>query len=187
MVTDNDLLISLRDDDEDAFKVIYQRYWYKLYAVAKRKVHSTEDAEEIVQDIFVDLWDRRTAVQIVELDRFLYTAVKYKVLNYIKAQIIRQNYQTNALMTTEDVDNCTEDVLALNDLNEAVRDGLGGLSAKTREIFYLARIEGNSVREVARRLQIPERTVEYHLAQSTRSLRLFLRDFVVYAIFLLSA
>lgn len=187
MVTDSDLLISLKEDDEHAFRAIYQRYWYKLYAVAKRKIHTVEDAEEIVQDIFVDLWDRRTTVQIVELDRFLYSAVKYKVLNYIKAQIVRQNYQTNTLAAKKDIDSTTEEVLAFNDLSEAVKEGLEGLSVKTREIFQLARIEGHSIREVALRLHIPERTVEYHLAQSTRSLRLFLRDFVVYTIFLLLA
>lgn len=185
MVTDSDLIFSLREGDELAFKEIYRRYWYKLYAVVKRRIHSEEDAEEIIQDIFLDLWDRRGAVQIAELDRFLFTAAKYKVLNYIKAQIVRQNYQTDTLKISEDTDCNTEEALALNDLNEAVRAGLDGLSEKAREIFRLNRLQGHSAREVAEMLHIPERTVEYHLTQSVRFMRSYLRDFIVYTASLL--
>ena len=72
MIADSDLLTSLSEGDETAFKEIYRRYWYKMYAVVKRRIHSEEDSEEIVQDIFLDLWDRRASNRIVELDRSLH-------------------------------------------------------------------------------------------------------------------
>lgn len=180
MVTDNDLIFSLREGDDAAFKEIYRRYWYKLYGIVKRRIQSEEDSEEIIQDIFLDLWDRRESVQIAELDRFLFTAAKYKVLNYIKSQIVRQSYQTDTLKIAEDTDSNTEELLALNDLSEAVSAGLDGLPEKTREIFRLNRLEGHSVKEVAQILHIPERTVEYHITQSLRFMRVYLRDFVAY-------
>lgn len=149
-----------------------------MYAVVKRRIHSEE--EEIVQDIFLDLWDRRASNRIVELDRFLFAATKYKVLNYIKSQIVRQGYQTETLKISEDLDNNTEEALALTDLSEAVRAGLDTLPEKTREIYRLNRLEGHSVREVAQMLHVPERTVEYHVTQSLRFMRAYLRDFVTY-------
>ena len=82
-VTDAVLLERLGTGDQNAFQEIYQRYWYKLFQVARRKVIFEEDAEEIVQDIFVDLWERRERLLINDLSKFLFKAVKYQILDYI--------------------------------------------------------------------------------------------------------
>lgn len=185
IVTDTILIELLQAGDESAFQEIYHRYWYKLYIVARRKVNAEEDAEEIVQDIFVDLWERRTRLTINELDKYLFSAVKYKVLNYIKSQIVRQTYQTERLSITIDADSNTEEELAYKDLNQAIMEGIGQLPSKTQEIFQLNRLEGLSVKEIAELLHIPERTIEYHITQSLRTMRIYLKDFIIYGMILL--
>ena len=186
IATDAVLIQLLETGDENAFQEIYKRYWYKLYAVARRKVEAQEDAEEIVQDIFVDLWERRIRLNINELDRYLFSAVKYKVLNYIKSRIVRQTYRDTVSLKI-DADSNTEEELALQDLSQAITNGIENLPPKTQEIFRLNRLEGLSVREISDLLHIPERTVEYHVTQSLRSMRVYLKDFVVLMLTLIFA
>ncbi|WP_254412266.1 RNA polymerase sigma-70 factor [Dyadobacter diqingensis] len=187
IATDAVLIQLLETGDENAFQEIYKRYWYKLYTVARRKVEVQEDAEEIVQDIFVDLWERRIRLNINELDRYLFSAVKYKVLNYIKSRIVRQTYQRDTISLKVDADSNTEEALALQDLSQAITNGIENLPPKTQEIFRLNRLEGMSVREISDLLHIPERTVEYHITQSLRSMRVYLKDFVVLMLTLMFA
>jgi RNA polymerase sigma-70 factor (family 1) len=186
IATDAVLIQLLETGDENAFQEIYKRYWYKLYTVARRKVEAQEDAEEIVQDIFVDLWERRIRLNINELDRYLFSAVKYKVLNYIKSRIVRQTYRDTVSLKI-DADSNTEEELALQDLSQAITSGIENLPPKTQEIFRLNRLEGLSVREISDLLHIPERTVEYHVTQSLRSMRVYLKDFVVLMLTLIFA
>jgi RNA polymerase sigma-70 factor (family 1) len=178
-VTDAVLLERLGTGDQNAFQEIYQRYWYKLFQVAKRKVLFEEDAEEIVQDIFVDLWERREHLLINDLGKFLFKAVKYQILDYIKAQLVRQSYQNSNQLFNQDTDTQTEEQLALKDLNEAILTGIDQLPSKTQEIFRLNRLEGRSAKEIADILQIPERTIEYHITQALRTMRSYLKDFIV--------
>lgn len=184
-VTDTVLLERLGAGDQSAFQEIYHRYWYRLYQVARRKVFSEEDAEEIVQDIFVDLWERRGQLLIQELDKYLFKAVKYQLLSYMKAQFVRQSYQASKQSFNQETDTYTEELLALRDLNEAIMTGIEQLPSKTQEIFRLNRLEGRSTKEIAGILQIPERTIEYHITQALRTMRSYLKDFIAYALALL--
>ena len=184
-VTDAVLLERLGTGDQNAFQEIYQRYWYKLFQVARRKVLFEEDAEEIVQDIFVDLWERREQLLINDLSKFLFKAVKYQILDYIKAQLVRQSYQNSNQLFNQNTDTQTEEQLALKDLNEAILTGIDQLPSKTQEIFRLNRLEGKSAKEIAALLQIPERTIEYHITQALRTMRSYLKDFIVYTLSIL--
>jgi RNA polymerase sigma-70 factor (family 1) len=186
-VTDAILLERLAAGHQSAFQEIYHRYWYKLFQVARRKVLSEEDAEEIVQDIFVDLWERREQLLIHELSKFLFKAVKYQLLDYLKAKFVRQAYQVSKQSFNQDTDTQTEEQLALKDLNEAILTGIDQLPAKTQEIFRLNRLEGRSAKEIADLLQIPERTIEYHITQALRIMRSYLKDFIVYTLSILLA
>lgn len=179
LLSDTELVNSMIEGDDNAFQEIYRRYWYKLYMSAKRKLIFEEDAQEIVQDIFVDLWERRTQVQIKELSNFLFGAVKYRILNHIRTGIVRQRYSLNSFDTANQNDNNTEDQLALSDLSAAIAKGLAVLPRKSQDIFRLNRLDGLTVREIAARLDIPERTIEYHITQSLRVMRQHLKDFLL--------
>ncbi|PWJ55934.1 RNA polymerase sigma-70 factor (ECF subfamily) [Dyadobacter jejuensis] len=185
LVTDILLLNLLAAGDQEAFQQIYEKYWYRLYRIIKAKVKVEAEAEEMVQDIFVDIWERRHRLEISDLKSYLYSAAKYKVLNYIKAQIIRRTYQKDRLETQVDCDSNTEQDLAFSDLKSAIANGIEDLPSKTRDIFNLNRLEDKSVKEVSLLLGIPERTVEYHVNKALSTLRIHLRDFTLLLILLL--
>lgn len=170
----------LRADDEEAFREIYRRYWHILFVVARRKLFSRENAEEVVQDLFVNIWTRRAEAQIENLKKYLFSSVKYRILNAIKSRIVRQEYEVQVLATDGlESSRQTEEELAYSDLNHAIEEGLRQLPDKTQSIFRLNRLDHQSVREISVLLEIPERTVEYHITQALRSLRLHLREYIV--------
>ncbi len=172
------LLVYLRTGDELAFRTIYQRYWKKLYSIARRKVESVEIVEEIVQDIFLKLWERRSTLRIEHLEAYLFTAVRYAIINHIKATIIHEKYADYVVDFSSEAVNTTDEQLKLNELMSVVEKQLNDLPHKTQQIFRLNRLEHQSIKEISSRLKVPERTVEYHLSQAIKTLRVYLRDYL---------
>jgi len=181
-LSDADLLAALCTDDEGSFTEIYQRYCYQLFTVAYRKLKNREVAEELVQDLFENLWNRRASHEIAQLKQYLFSALRYRIINYIKAQQVRAGYELYCRLTGAKIDTTTEDALAHGELSAALLAGIRKLPAKTREIFQLSRLEQYSVSEISGRVNLSEKTVEYHLTKSLKLLRSYLQDFLVLAV-----
>lgn len=177
LLTDDLLLRLLQASDEHAFRELYQRYWKKLFTTACHKLKSKEAAEEIVQNIFVSLWEKRATLQIENLENYLYIAVKYKVINYVASLMVREAGQKQLAGNT--ADESTEATIMINDLHAAIQQALTQLPAKTREVFTMSRFEKYTVREIARHMNLTEKAVEYHITQSLKLLRVSLKDYMV--------
>ncbi|MDQ6477069.1 RNA polymerase sigma-70 factor [Dyadobacter sp. LHD-138] len=183
----NELLVErLEQGDEYAFEQIYDRYWHRLYRAALNKIKVPDEAKEIVQDIFLDLWLRHGTVCIGELENYLHRAVKFKVLDFFKKEIVRRNYDKFAFVNMSEVAWDTEEELAYNDLNQLLIACIDLLPPKTRVVFELSKIQHKSNGEVAKMLKISTRSVEYHLSQGLKTLRIQLQDYDIYIFLLLS-
>lgn len=176
---DTESVRQLRMGDENAFKEIYDQYWHKLYVVAVSKVRVSENAKEIVQDIFLDLWQRREEIEINELERYLFSAVKYKVLDFFRKEIMRQRYVDSIAEFSQESEDNPAERLAFDELKTEILSAISHLPEKTRAIFELNRIEYKTADEIAHLLNIPSRTVEYHITQGLKSLRFHLRDYII--------
>ena len=111
-LTDTELLSLLRDGDSTAFTEIYNRYWKKLFAVAGNKVKHLDEAEEIVQDIFVALWNRRERLQITgTLGAYLAVSVKYKIIKALDKRYHHQQYADHSRHTLSLLDDSTQEWL----------------------------------------------------------------------------
>ncbi|RCH56116.1 RNA polymerase sigma-70 factor [Mucilaginibacter hurinus] len=178
-ISDIELLELLRGgDDKHAFNEIYARYWEKMYGAAYKRLRSTEVAEEIVQDLFTDIWLRRDSLHITtSLPVYLFSAVRYRVINYIHHELVKNNYQQTILHSTRDFDNSTEELVLLSDLNKRIKTQVNLLPEKCRAIFELSRDEHKSNKEIARSLGISEKTVENHITKALRRLRTSLGSF----------
>jgi RNA polymerase sigma factor (sigma-70 family) len=139
--SDAALLDALRANDNEAFEEIYRRYCYRLFTLAYGKLKSREIAEELVQDLFESLWSKRATSTIQQLDYYLFSALRYRIINYIKAQKVRAGYEFFCRVSLSDTDTNTEDSLALNDLHSAFVAGMRHLPEKSREVFRLSRLE----------------------------------------------
>ena len=173
------MLEALQQDDESAFGEIYRRYCYRLFSIAYGKLKNREVAEELVQELFETLWSKRATSTIQQLDHYLFSALRYRIINYIKAQKVRAGYELFCRVSLSDTDTNTEDSLALDDLNSAFAAGLRQLPEKSREVFRLSRLEHYTVPEISARVHLSEKTVEYHLTKSLKLLRSYLREFLM--------
>ncbi|AHJ95481.1 hypothetical protein Hsw_PA0148 (plasmid) [Hymenobacter swuensis DY53] len=165
--------------DEAAFAELYKRYSYQLFNVAYGKLKNRETAEELVQDLFETLWSKRTDVHIQQLSPYLFSALRYRIINYIKSEKVRTSYELFCRLHHTDADPGTEATVALNDLNEALAAGMQHLSEKAQEVFRLSRLEQYTIPEISVRVNLSEKTVEYHLRKSLKLMRLYLRNFLL--------
>lgn len=169
--TDEDLVTFLMNGDKYAFEAIYNRYWLKLYAVAYEETGTREEAEEIVHDVFESVWKRKEAVVIQNLSAYLVVSVKHRVNNYIKSRITQRRYQEHIIMNEVRQSFATEEFVRFSDLSQAVDEVMKKMPVKTSEVFKLSRFENLSVKDIASKLHLSEKGVEYHITQSLKLLR----------------
>lgn len=178
LLADETLLDLLRADDTFAFKEIYRRYWERLYYKALRKINSREVAEDIVQTVLVDLWDRRISHNIQYINSYLEASVKYQVINYIKAAISKKIH-LSAFGERQGTEQSDGDLLLLTrELNTAIDRAIRQLPQKTQTVFRLSRFERHSNKDISRIMGLSEKAVEYHITQSLKTLRLHLKNFM---------
>lgn len=173
------LVQALQKGNEQAFAEIYARYGFRLLEQAFQKVNSREAAEEIVQDLFAALWHKRATTDIQKLPEYLGTAVKYRVINFLKNKLTHAHYVAYHQTLAPAADHRTEEELAATDLAAALGQSLTRLPGHTREIFQLSRLEHQTVSQIATRLKLSTKAVEYHLTRALRMLRVSLKDFLV--------
>ena len=116
------LLQMTRDGDVNAFNRLFNKYWKKLYRIAYSKVGSREEAEEIVQDIFIKIWEKKSELNIHNLSAYLYTSVKNRCLNYIEKKIIEHKHWEYYKKFIIDYDDSTNKTIVPQVGNLAVED-----------------------------------------------------------------
>jgi RNA polymerase sigma-70 factor (family 1) len=166
-----------------AFEEIYNMYWLKLYSAAYKRLKERETAKEIVQDFFTSFWINREQVKIqTSLQGYLFTSVKYLVLNHKRAEAVRNSYVEILLMVNNSFDNSTEENYYYKELLERVEVEVNQLPPKCRNVFELSRKQYKTNKEIAQLMGISEKTVENHLTKALRYLRVNLNSFLLLAL-----
>ena len=168
---DTELLNRLKNGDNVAFEVIYRRHWQHLYDFAFLKTHDTDVAEEIIQDLFVTIWEKRESLQIKNLRTYLFTSVRNRVIDHYKEKVFSE-------LDTIEAPEAPEYSFFLEELEATMQNSIDRLPDKTKRIFLLNRFEGKTVRQISVDLNLPERTVEYHITQALRTLKILLKEFI---------
>jgi len=167
----------MRNNDEDAFTEIFRRYFKKVHCMTYARVRSEEATQEIVQDLFITLWDKRATLSISHLPSYLYSAVKNRVLNYIESQIVRKKYQDYYKLFVPGQEDITQNDVGTHELMKAIEKAMEHLPEKTKRVFRLNRLEGHSIQEIAGILNLSHKAARYHLTQSLKKLRRHLKDY----------
>lgn len=186
LLSDDELVVLLKESNEHAFKELYLRYWKQVYQSAYKKIYHKEFAEELTQNLFVDLWRRRESLSIHSLSAYLFGSLKFSIINHYKSLMVQQNYLSYVEESGHSMVNNTDYLLMLNELSDALARGIALLPKKTAEVFRMSRIEHQSVKDISKKLNISEKAVEYHITQSLKSIRLYLKEYLaVMAAFLI--
>lgn len=173
------LLKALQQGDEKAFSLLFERYCDTAHRMAYSKVRSLETTQEIVQELFINLWEKRETLTIRNMSAFIYTCIKNKVLNHIESKIVKEKYWTYYKTFIPQAEDATENTFDFNELEVALEQGINDLPEKSKKVFQLNRLQGRSVPEIAGILNLSEKAIEYHLTRSLKHLRLHLKDFLV--------
>jgi len=170
--SDNELLSLLKEGDRNAFTTLYNRYWDKLYAVAYNRLADEYEAEEAVQNIFLDLWKRKETITLTHtLSTYLSAAIKYHVFTRL-AQIRREKLRTEELKigAIEGVET-TAEWLSEKELKKQLEQSINELPEKCKIVFLLSREQNLTNKQIAEELNISEKTVEGHITKALNNLR----------------
>jgi RNA polymerase sigma-70 factor (family 1) len=178
-LSEEDLMDLLRQDSLGAFREIYLRNWKALYAEAYKRLKDKDQAEEIVQDLFATLWNKRSTIQVNEsLAGYLYSSIGYRVIDYYRRELIRQKHRQALKVTYTEADYSTENNIMVKDLEYSINMAVGQLPDKCRSVYELSRVSHKSNKEIAEHLGISEKTVENHLTRALRKLRVSLGSYL---------
>lgn len=170
LYTDSELLDLVKSGDGAAFDEIYQRYWNILFKSAWYLLQDKAACMDVVQDVFVWLWEHRDHVVLTTLRGYLVMAVRYKAANYLRNSKVRASFmeESSAAATAGPSE---EWMLELKELKAVIAGFTDALPSRCREVFYLSRHEHLSNREIAYRLGISEKTVENQITTALKKLR----------------
>ena len=168
--TDQDLLEDMRNGSHDAFAVIYQRYWKKVFVFAYDRLKDTKQSQDIVQDIFVSLWERKASLQVGNLNAYLYASVRYGVLRLIDAQQAEATF-FNSLKHLAAEASAADDQVISAELLDAYRALVDKMPRQRKKIFQLRHEENLKTKDIAEALNISQKTVQNQLLHSYQEIR----------------
>jgi RNA polymerase sigma-70 factor (family 1) len=178
--SDEELLDLLRLGDAKAFELIYLKYWRKMFSIAYNWVKSEEIAKELVQDLFTSIWEKRENLIIHKtLSAYINASIRYIVFDFIDAKNVRQRYLKHYKESAQFIDNSTQEKLSYDELSLILEKGIQSLPEKAQSVFNMSKREHLSAKEIAERLNISVKTVEYHLNNAKNYLRKNCKDFIV--------
>lgn len=168
-LTDPELISLLKEGREDAFTEIYLRYWKLLYNNADSVLGNEDLAKDIVQNVFISIWQRRADVEIQNLKAYLQQAVRFAVFKSIREQKVNDAfYERLAHVTVEIIH---DNPLLYKEQQALLNRLINTLPADCREAYHLSREENLTYKQIAFQLGISEKTVEKRLSKSLNHIR----------------
>ena len=171
--SNKELLILIREGDMIAFYNIYERYCKRLYKFVLRYIKNEADAEEIVQEVFVKVWEARSKIDIYSsFESFLFTIAYNSTISLFRKRLSEKKY-LEYLKLLQHLEKAPDliDEIQFNDLNSKVQMLLNELTTRQKEIFLLSREDGLSHEEIAKKLDISVNTVKKHMVNTLAFLR----------------
>jgi len=170
--SDVELTALLREGSLDAFTSIHRRYYGVLYSHAYKRLPDREEVKDILQELFTFIWNNRETINFnVNLQAYLYTAVRNKILDVFKHQKIRSNYVTSFASFLINNEPTPDETLRIKELITIIDAEVSTLPPQMRLVFELSRNANLSHHEIAEKLNISPLTVKKQVNNSLRILR----------------
>lgn len=180
MIDNQDKIIKgLKNGDKEIFEQVYREYYIPLCYYCLRYIEKFEDSEEIVQDLFLKLWEKHKELEInSSLKAYLYRAVQNYALNYLSKKKTKEKYlmiQSGQYFNNFDKGNVK---LEEDELRLILKQAILKMPEKRRQIFELSRFDGLKYSKIASKLSISVKTVESQITKSLKYLRIVLKDYL---------
>jgi RNA polymerase sigma-70 factor (family 1) len=176
-----ELFDGIRAGNPQAYEFVFKAYYPRLRAYASRFVNSPDDLNDILQECFVKLWENRERLTNISISALLYTMVRNSCLNFLRHQLLINQCSIDDLSKHQESEqlynliflNNPEEDLVCEELASQINEMLDALPEQSRKIFKMSREEGLKNREIAEKLGVSVKTVEYHMFKALSVFREF--------------
>jgi RNA polymerase sigma-70 factor (ECF subfamily) len=183
---EQELLNRIIHNDKKAFEIIFREYFHVLHEYANFYIGNSQLAEDIIQDIFLKIWDSRDRLSIhSSFKSYLFRSVHNNCIQYLRHKTVEQNHHAihhaklkeaiamNRLYFESGLTKLFE-----NDIESLVDKAIDNLPEKTREVYKLSRQKHLKNSEIAKRFKVTEKSIEYHITRALESLRKYLKEYL---------
>ncbi len=166
------LIERLQQGDTNAFDILFYTFEPVIYAYAMKLTSNAEDAKEVVQEVFLKVWEKRAEIDPrYRFESFLYTIAKNLVYNKARHRTYYVAYQKYIMLHDSQTEHVTENTVYFNELNTFVQTALLQMPPVQREVFRLSRMQGLSHGEIAKKMNTSTSNVKNHIRKALRSIR----------------
>lgn len=171
------MLLLIKQDNKEAFNVLFRYYYPGLVVFAKRFLQSLDEAEEIVQDVFLKVWTEREHLHIhTSVREYLFRSVRNKCLDVIKHKKVESKFEQ--YIHHQEQQSVTYDFFIEQELRVLIKDVIEKLPSECRKVFVLSRIQNLKYKEIAGKLGISIKTVENQISKALKIFRDALKDYL---------
>ncbi len=181
---EKELLLQVAGDNETAFRQLFDTYSGNLYGVAFAYTKSKETAQELVQDIFLKVWQKRQSLPAIErFDNYLYIAARNYLASWFRKKSKDREFARQLMEQFRQNNLTPEEALLFKESQQLIHRAVGQLTEQQRMVYELSRNEGLRPDEIAGRLGISRNTARNHLYMAMQSVRAFLKEHAVGILF----
>lgn len=180
------IITKIRKGNKEIFRELFVTYYHRLFLYAKSYVGTDSDAEDIVQDLFFHLWERRREIDIYSsISSYLFRAVHNKSIQFLRHRKVASGYEERHRLKLLEAEllyqsgDFSFSSIQLREIQELLRKAYDSLPEKAKMIYTLSREENRTNKDIANSLNISIKTVEYHIKKSLTVFRLALRDYMM--------
>ena len=166
------VLQNLANDDKKALEELFNFYYPRLYRFSKSFLKFEEGIDDILQDVFIKIWNHRANIYSTEsFNPFIFTVTRNLLLNELRSRLNDQKLKEKVLKLSLPEEYNSYEKIEYSELKNMVDQIVSNLPEKQQEVFVLSRNQGLSHKEIAEKLEISSKTVEYHISLSTSTIK----------------
>jgi RNA polymerase sigma-70 factor (ECF subfamily) len=168
----DNILSALAKDQESSLEELYHYFYPRLYEFSRSFLKQEQDIDDILQEVFIRIWlNRKKIKDPATFDSYIFTITRNLLLNKLRSRLNHQklNEEMRKLSVAKEYENI--DLLQYQELKHRVEELIDQLPERQKEIFVLSRTEGMSHKEIANRMEITTKTVEYHISLAIKFLK----------------
>ncbi|WP_179412171.1 RNA polymerase sigma factor [Mucilaginibacter sp. E4BP6] len=174
--TDTDLLLLIKGNSHSAFNELFDRYWQKAYQKAFARLDDSTVAQDIVQEIFINLWQRRVNLDVhTSFENYLYSSVRLKVISYFRSQKVTTLQLQDAFERMTLLETATESLTDYIELERILEVAISVMPEMLQQV-YLLRAENLPIKDIAGQLGIADQTVKNYMGEVLRRLRIVIKE-----------
>ncbi len=178
---EKELLFKMRNGDHSAFEVLYKEHSLEIYRRLLMMVKDADLAEELTQELFIKIWDKRSMIEPNERFKFfLYRLSKNMVIDFYRKAARDLKLQDQIIYSSTEINNYTENSIIFNETNNLFQRALASLPPQQQQVFSMCKLQGLSYQEVSELLGISTSTISNHIVKATKTLKQLLGEDTVF-------